>query len=126
MFKELGSIASMIRQAQTMGPKMQELAEQLKSKQVEGSAGGGMVTVIANGAGQILKIEIDPAIEEKNDFEMAKDLLPAAINQALDKAKQLHMESMQAVTGDFSLPPNMEKMLNGILGGEQTDEPEQP
>lgn len=123
MFKGLGNIASLMKQAQTMGPKMQEAMEELKTKQVIGTAGGGMVSVIANGAGPILEIKIDPVLAEKNDLEMVTDLLPAAINDAIAKQKQLHMEVMQSVTGDLPVPGNMENMLKQIMGGDQDNEP---
>ena len=126
MFKGLGNIASLMKQAQTMGPKMQEAMDELKTKQVTGSAGGGMVTVVANGAGPILEIKIDPILADKNDLEMVTDLLPAAINDAIAKQKQLHMEIMQSVTGDLPIPGNMENMLKQILGGDQDDESEKP
>ncbi len=120
MFKGLGNIASLVKQAQTMGPKMQEAMDALKKRTVTGTSGGGMVTVHADGIGNILRIEFDPVLEQKNDMEMIKDLLPAAINQAIAKQKQLHMEAMQAVTGDLPLPGNMEEMLKGFMG--QQDE----
>ncbi len=124
MLKGLGNIASLLKQAQTMGPKMQEVTEQLKARRVTGTAGAGLVTVHANGVGQILSIEIDPTLEEKNDFEMVKDLLPAAINQAIEKSRELHVEAMQSVTGGLTLPANMEKMLNGMLGGDEQVDPD--
>jgi DNA-binding YbaB/EbfC family protein len=116
MFKGIGAITSLMKQAQTMGPKMQEAMEELKNKQVTGTAAGGMVSVTANGIGNILSIEIDPVLEEKNDFEMVKDLLPAAINAAIAKSKQLHVEAMQSVTGDLPIPGNMENMLKNFMG----------
>ena len=105
-----------------MGPKMQEQMEQLKAVQVCGSSGGGMVKVHANGGGQVLRVEIDPALEEKNDLEMIKDLLPAAINDALEKQQQLRMEAMQSVTEDLPLPGNMEDMFKQIMGGSDDEE----
>ncbi len=127
MFKGLSSIASLMKQAQTMGPKMQEQMELLKTKQVVGSSGGGMINVHANGAGQILKVEIDSALAEKNDVEMISDLLPAAINDALQKQNQLRMEVMQSVTEDLPIPGNMENMLKQFMGGaELPDDETQP
>lgn len=126
MLKGLGNIASLVKQAQTMGPKMQEALEALKTRRVTGTAGGGMVTVHADGVGNILSVEIDPILEEKKDIEMIKDLLPAAINQAIAKQKQLHMEAMQDVTGDLPLPGNMEDMFKNLMGngdGEDTTQP---
>jgi DNA-binding YbaB/EbfC family protein len=122
MFKGIGNIASLMKQARTMGPKMQEQMEQLKAIQVCGISGGGMVKVHANGGGQILSVEIDPVLEEKNDIEMIKDLLPAAINDALEKQQQLRMEAMQSVTEDLPIPDNIEDMLKQLMGGEDDDE----
>ena len=121
MLKGLGNIAALMSQARTMGPKMQEAMEQLKTKQVSGSAGGGMVTVTANGASQITEVKIDPVLAEKNDLEMVTDLLPAAINDALAKAKQLHVEAMQSVTGDLPIPGDMGDMLKQFMGGGDDD-----
>ena len=69
-----------------------------------GSSGGGMVEVEANGVGEVLSVRIDPALFARGDREMIEDLLPAAINQTLDKVKQLHNEAMQSVTGGMDLP----------------------
>lgn len=116
MFKELNAMASLFKQAQAIGPKMETVMAELKDKQVKGEAGGGMVRVAADGLGQILKVEFDPIIIDKNDWEMASVLLPAAINQAAANAKQLHMEAMKDVTGDLALPGNMEDMLKNFMG----------
>jgi len=119
MFKglgNLGNIAGMIQQAKEMGPKMQEAQERLKEKSVEGTAGGGMVKVHADGQGTITRVEVDPELAAKNDLEMVLDLLPAAINQASQKAKQLHVEEMQSITGDMPLPGDLGDTLKNILG----------
>ena len=119
MFKglgNLGNIAGMIKQAQEMGPKMQEAQEKLKEMSVAGTAGGGMVTVHADGLGTVTKVEVDPMIVEKADFEMLMDLLPAAINQASQKAKELHVEHMQEITSDLPIPGGMEDTLKNLLG----------
>ena len=117
MFKEIGAIASMLKQAKTMGPKMQEKMAELAKQKVTGSSGGGMVKVEVNGASQVLSVAIDPQLAEKNDLEMLTDLLPAAINDALAKAKQLHVEAMQSVTSDLPMPAGMDDMLGKFLGG---------
>lgn len=126
MFKGLGNIASLMKQAQTMGPKMQEAMEELKTKQVTGSAGGGMVTVVANGVGNILSVNVDSVLTEKNDLEMVTDLLPAAINDAIAKSKQLHVEAMQSVTEDLPIPGNMENMLKQFMGGDSDSQEPNP
>ena len=114
MFKELGNMASMLRQAKQIGGKMQEVTAQLKSKRVTGSAGGGMVEVEANGHGEVLKVKIDPTLA--GDLEMIEDLMPAAMNQVSVKAKELHMQLMQSVTGDLDLH-GLNDAISEITGG---------
>lgn len=115
MFKGIGNIANIMKQAQEMGGKMQEVTEQLKTKRVTGNAGAGMVEVEANGLGEVLAVRIEPSLIEKQDRELIEDLLPAAINDAQQKAKALHAEQMQSLTGGLNLP-GMDDLL-GSLGG---------
>lgn len=117
MFKGLGNIASILNQAKTMGPKMEAMQEKLKTLRVSGSSGGGMVTVHASGAGEILSVEFDDVLTQSQDLEMAKDLLPAAINAAVEKVNALRAEEMKTVTEDLPLPENMEDMMKKFLGG---------
>ncbi len=127
MFKGLGNLASLIKQAQSMGTQMPEKTEELKSKRVIGSAGGGMVTVHADGLGTVLSIAVDDVLKEKNDIEMVQDLLPAAINDAMTKAKALHVEMMQEFTGGMQMPAGFDDMLKQMTGlpntGDQDDTP---
>ena len=115
MFKGLGNLGNIMKQAQEMGGKMQQINDQLKAKRVVGNSGGGMVEVEATGLGEVLAVRIDPALVEKQDREMIEDLLPAAINAAQQKAKQLHAEQMQSLTGGLNLP-GMEDLLGGLGG----------
>ena len=120
MFKGLGglgNIASLMKEAQNIGPKMEAIAEKLKQERVSGTAGGGMVTVHASGHGQVLSIDIDPVLAEKADMEMVKDLLPAAINDALKKSAELKAEMMQSVTGDLPIPGDIGNMMKQFMGG---------
>jgi len=117
MFKGLGNIASILNQAKTMGPKMEAMQEKLKTERVSGTSGGGMVTVHATGTGEILSVEFDDVLSESKDLEMAKDLLPAAVNSAIEKANALRAEEMKSVTEDLPLPDNMEDMMKKFLGG---------
>lgn len=115
MFKGLSNLANlpaMLKQAQEISGKMQQLSAELKTKRVTGSAGAGLVEVDANGLGEALAVRIDPSLIEKQDRELIEDLLPAAINAAQQKAKELHAESMQQITGGFSMPG-----LTDALGG---------
>ena len=99
MFKELGNLASMLKQAQKIGGRMQELTEELKSKRVEGSAGGGMVVVEVSGTGEMLGCRIEQELVEQQDRELMEDLVTTAVNQALQKARELHAEAMQGLAG---------------------------
>jgi len=116
MFKEMGNIASMLRQAQQMGSRMNEINAQLKEQRTSGSSGGGMVEVQVNGLGEVLKVSIDPTLVEKGDREMIEDLLPAAMNQAAAKAKQLHVEAMKSMTGGMNIP-GLDDALSQFTGG---------
>lgn len=119
MFKGLGNLANlgqMMQQAQQMGTKMKEMEESLKTKRATGSAGGGMVEVDVNGAGDALAVRIDPVLIEKQDREMIEDLLPAAINDAIAKTKELRAEAMKDITGDMNLP-GLDDMMSKFGGG---------
>lgn len=118
MFKGLGNIGNIMKQAQEMGGKMQELNEELKTKRVVGNAGAGMVEVEANGLGEVIAVRIDPSLIEKQDRELLEDLLPAAFNAAKEKAQAMHAEQMQALTGGLNLPG-----MDDLLGGLNTDPP---
>lgn len=115
MFKGLGNIASMMRQAGQIGGKMKEITEKLQNERATGQAGGGMVECEVNGLGQVLSIKIEPSLVENNELEMIQDLLPAAINQAIGKSKQMHMEAMKEATGGLELP-GLDQALNDIAG----------
>ena len=104
MIKGLGNLANIMKQAQEMGGKMQQLSGQLKSERVVGSSGADLVEIEANGLGEVLAVRIDPTLMEKQDLELLEDLLPAAFNSAQQKAKQLHAEKMQELTGGVDLP----------------------
>ncbi|MDZ4659411.1 MAG: YbaB/EbfC family nucleoid-associated protein [Bythopirellula sp.] len=118
MLKGLGNLAnigSLMKQAQEMGGKMQQLTEELKTKRVTGTAGAGLVEVEANGVGEILAVRIDPSLFAKQDREFVEDLLPAAINAAAQKSKELYAEQMQSLAGGLNLPGLSEAL--GQLGG---------
>jgi DNA-binding YbaB/EbfC family protein len=108
MLKGLGNLASVLKQAQQMGGKMQQIAETLKTKRAQGSAGGGLVTVEANGLGELLRCTIDPSLA--GDREMIEDLVPTAVNQAQAKAKQLYADEMKELAGGVDMPA-----LNDVL-----------
>jgi len=100
-FANMGNI---LKQAQAMQEKMGKIQEEAATKVVEASAGGGMVTVQANGAMQITNVTIDPEVMKSGDQDMLQDLLVAASNEALRKAKEIMAEEMKSLTGGLGIP----------------------
>ncbi|MEK6237484.1 MAG: YbaB/EbfC family nucleoid-associated protein [Planctomycetales bacterium] len=115
MFKGLGNLTSLLKNAGQMRERMEGLNERLKSKRVQGSAGGGLVSIEANGLQEVLSCRIDPKLFEQGDAELIEDLVAGAVNQAMAKARELHAEAMQDLTGGMDLP-GMQDML-GKFGG---------
>jgi nucleoid-associated protein EbfC len=113
MFKSLGNIATLLKQAQLMKSKMSELQDKLARVRVEGAAGGGMVTVEVNGQQKVTGIKVDEKLLNADDREMLEDLLVAACNQALDKAKEAAAQEMSELTGGMGLP-GMDEMLKQL------------
>lgn len=101
MVKGLGD---MMKQMQKMQAKMEEIQKGLEEKQVEGSAGGGMVKVIVNGKQEILSVKIEKEVVNPDDVEMLEDLIVAATNQAREKAQELQAEEMSKLTGGIKIP----------------------
>ena len=77
----------MIKQAQKLQKQMMDMQEELAKKTVEGTAGGGMVRVVANGRQDILQVKIDPEVVDPDDIELLEDLIVAAIANARENAK---------------------------------------
>lgn len=94
----------MIRQAQMMQRKMAKMQEDLKAREFEASAGGGMVTVRVNGEQEVLNMTIDPGAVDPEDVEMLQDLVLAATNEALKKAKDAVQSEMSSITGGMKIP----------------------
>ena len=113
MFKSLGNIANMVKQAQEMKSRMGEMEAKLVEVRVKGAAGGGMVGVEANGQQKILAVRIDEKLLNVDDREMLEDLVAAATNDALNLAKQAAAEQMAEITGGMDLP-GMEQMMQQL------------
>ncbi|RME38966.1 MAG: YbaB/EbfC family nucleoid-associated protein [Deltaproteobacteria bacterium] len=101
MAKGLGNI---MKQAQLMQKKMMRLQEELAERQVEASAGGGMVTAVANGRQQLVSLTIDPGAVDPEDVDMLQDLVLAAVNEALKKSQEMMQEEMGKLTGGMNIP----------------------
>jgi nucleoid-associated protein EbfC len=97
----------MIKQAQAMQAKMQEVQAELESTIVEGEAGGGVVKVTLTAKGAMQKVSIDPSLLKPEDAEMLEDLIVSAHAQARGKAEAAMTEKMKAITGGLQLPPGM-------------------
>jgi len=94
----------MLRQAQLMQKKMAAIQEELKTREVEATSGGGMVTVKVTGGQEILSVTIDKSVVEAGDVEMLQDLVLAAVRDALKKAKLMNEEEMGKLTGGMKIP----------------------
>ena len=102
--KKGGGLGQMMKQAQKMQAQIMKIQEEMGERSVEASAGGGMVTVTANGKQEILSIRIEPEVVDPEDVEMLQDLVAAAVNEALKKAQEMVAEEMAKVTGGMQLP----------------------
>lgn len=104
-----GQMAGLMKQAQKMQRDMAKAQEELGSLEVSATAGGGMVTVKANGKNEILEIRINPEAVDPDDVEMLEDLVLAAVNEAIRQATEAASEHMAKVTGPLSamMPPGM-------------------
>ena len=121
MFKGFGNFATLLKQAQDLRGRMEGVQEALAKVKVEGSAGGGMVTVEANAQQQLLGVKLEPALLETGDREMIEDLVLAAANQALDKAREAAAEEMSKVAGSLDLPGLGDALQKFGLGGTSTN-----
>ena len=104
MKNPFGNMANIMKQAQAMQAQMAKLQEEAATKTVTGTAGGGMVTVTVNGAMEIVKVVIDPEAAKSGDAEMLQDVVMAASNDALRKAREMMAAQMKAVTGGMNVP----------------------
>ena len=95
------NLQQMMKQAQQMQEKMQKQMAELR---VEATAGGGMVTVVLNGAKQVISLKIDPEAVSKDDVEMLQDLILAALNDAQRKVDEAMQQQMGGMMGGLKIP----------------------
>ena len=100
----MAGLGEIMKQAQRLKAEMERLQAEAATKTVEGSAGGGMVTVVANGKGDLLSVKIDPEVARGEDLEMLQDLVVAAANDALRRARELLAQEISRLTGGLNLP----------------------
>ncbi len=104
MMRGMGNMQNMMKQMQKMQKKMAEAQEELGEKRIEGTAGGGMVTVVVSGHKEIVEVNIKEEVVDPEDIEMLQDLVLAASNDALKKAEELTNQTMGQFTKGLNIP----------------------
>ncbi len=100
----MSDFSQLLQLGQQMQGRITQMQTELTQRTVTGSAGGGMVTVTADGKGQIRKIKIDKGIVEDGDVEMLEDLVSAAVADAQRRAEEIYKDELRKVTGGLPLP----------------------
>lgn len=103
----MGNMAGMMKKVQKLQADMAKLQEELKTRTIEVSAGGGAVKVVINGEKQIQSLKIAPSAVDPEDVEMLEDLVSAAVNEALKKVDDMMAQEMGKLTGGMNLPPGL-------------------
>lgn len=94
----------MLRQAQQLQKKMEQLQTELETATVEATSGGGVVKVVVSGKMRVESIEIDPEVASEEDVDMLQDLVMAAVNEGLDNAQDMANSKMGQITGGLNIP----------------------
>lgn len=97
-------INKLMKQAQQMQAGMQKAQDELANKTVEAAVGGGKVTVVATGAGDVVDIKIDPAIIDPDDAEFLQELVLKGVQEAISKGKEMASGEMSKLTGGMNIP----------------------
>jgi DNA-binding YbaB/EbfC family protein len=103
----IGDMMGLIKQAKQLQEKMQQVQEEVAALEVQGAAGGGLVTVTMTGKGEMKRIGIDASLLKPEESEILEDLIVAACNDARAKAETALADKMRALTGGLNLPPGM-------------------
>jgi nucleoid-associated protein EbfC len=101
------NIKKMMQQAQKMQEQLAETQAELAQKTVTATAGGGKVTVVANGAGEVISIKISKDVVDPNDIEMLEDLVLTGVKKAIEEGKALAQSEMGRLTAGMGLPPGL-------------------
>ncbi|MDA8337522.1 MAG: YbaB/EbfC family nucleoid-associated protein [Peptococcaceae bacterium] len=100
----MGNMSKMMKQVQKMQADMAKLEEELATRTVEATAGGGLVRAVANGRQEIMALEIKPEAVDPEDVETLNDLVLAAVNSALSEARKMASGEMSRLTGGMNIP----------------------
>ena len=121
MFRGLADMANLLRNAQDLQSRAGEMRERLAAVRVEGTAGGGMVTVTASGEQKIVRVQIEPSLIESGDTDMVESLIESACNQALEQAKKAAAEEMSQLADGMGIPGIQEALSRfGLSDGNPT------
>ncbi|MEQ9150296.1 MAG: YbaB/EbfC family nucleoid-associated protein [Parvibaculum sp.] len=101
------NLTDILKQAQQLQSRMADLQTELDGAEVEGRAGGGLVSVVMSGKGEVKKVSIDPSLMKEDEREILEDLIVAASADAKTKAEALAAEKMKSITGGMTLPPGL-------------------
>jgi nucleoid-associated protein EbfC len=104
MAQSFGGMGDLLKQAQEMQGRIAKIQEELGQKTVEGSAGGGMVQVTINGQFNLTAVKIEPSVINPAEKEMLEDLIAAAVNDGMRKARDMVSTEMSKITGGFKIP----------------------
>lgn len=100
-------LMGMMGKVKEMQEKMGEMQDEIAATEIEGTSGGGMVTVKINGKGVMLGLSIDPSLFKEDDVEILEDLIVAAFNDAKGKAETVTAEKTAELTAGLPIPPGM-------------------
>uniref|UniRef100_A0A7C3SHX7 Nucleoid-associated protein ENV62_01700 n=1 Tax=Desulfobacca acetoxidans TaxID=60893 RepID=A0A7C3SHX7_9BACT len=98
------NLSGLMKQAQKLQSKIAEMQEELGRRTVTAQAGGGMVVATVNGRQELVSLRIDPEVANPEDIEMLQDLITAAVNEALNRSREMVAQEMSKLTGGLQLP----------------------
>ena len=98
------NLAGMMKQAQKLQAKMMEMQAELGNRTVSAQAGGGMVEAVVNGRQELVSLRIDPEVATPDDVDMLQDLVLAAVNEALNRSREMMAQEMSKLTGGMQIP----------------------
>ncbi|PPR79957.1 MAG: Nucleoid-associated protein YbaB [Alphaproteobacteria bacterium MarineAlpha2_Bin1] len=105
------NISQMMKQAQEMQKKMEEMQKSLENAEISGESGGGLVQVILNGKGNMVKLSIDESLSSESEFAIVEDLIIAAHNDAKVKLEEYTSEQMKKITGGVNIPSGLKPFI---------------
>ena len=103
----MGNMAGMMKKMQKLQGEMAKMQEELKTRTLEATAGGGAIKVVITGEKQIQSLKINPTVVDADDMEMLEDLVVAAVNEAIKKVDDMMAQEMGKLTGGMNLPSGL-------------------